>query len=157
MVILNRVSFLQAYILRLDRISVRSTWENIQLFSLTSKFVYLPSKRFRRLVDAQQDLNGDSWEEMLWDFKDLVSDLYAKWQGCLMQSLELPERIYFESIRNMTATKRGLAKSLFKLSRFIAQKFGQKVIVLIDEYEAPNNRAYDRGYFDEVGLLYTSL
>jgi hypothetical protein len=94
---------------------------------------------------------------MLSKFKSFVSRLYAKWQGCLMQSLELRERIYFESIRNMTATKRGLAKSLFKLSRFIAQKFGQKVIVLIDEYEAPNNRAYDRGYFNEVRFLYPSL
>ena len=157
MVILNRVSFLQAYILRLDRISVRSTWENIQLFSLTSKFVYLPSKRFRRLVDAQQDLNGDSWEEMLLDFRDFVSDLYAKWEDLLMPSLKLREKIYFRSICNMTTTKRDLEKSLFKLSRFVAQKFDRKVIVLIDEYKAPNNRAYDRGYFDEVGLLYTSL
>ena len=157
MVILNHVSFLQAYILRLNRISVQSTWESIQLFSVTSKFVYLLSKPFRKLVYAQQNLVGGSWEGMLSSFRDLVSVLYTEWEDYLMQSLELRERIYFESIRNMTATKRGLAKSLFKLSRFIAQKFGQKVIVLIDEYEAPNNRAYDRGYFNEVGFLYPSL
>jgi hypothetical protein len=43
------------------------------------------------------------------------------------------------------------------LSYFLAEKFRQRVIVLIDEYEAPNNRAYDHGYLDEVRSLYPSL
>jgi hypothetical protein len=94
---------------------------------------------------------------MLSDFSDLVSDLYAKWEDCLMQSLRLLDRTYFESILNKTATEGDLRKSLYKLSNFLAQKFRQRVIVLIDEYEAPNNRAYDHGYFDEVRSLYPSL
>ena len=52
LVIPNRVCFSQAYISRLDRISTRSTWESTQLFSVTSKFVYLSSKVFRQLVYA---------------------------------------------------------------------------------------------------------
>jgi len=73
-----------------------------------------------------------------------------------MQSLERPEKTYFESIRNKTATEIDSARSLYKLSLFVAEKFRRKVIVLIDEYEAPNNRAYDRGYFNEVRSLYPS-
>ena len=73
-----------------------------------------------------------------------------------MQSLKFPERTYFESIRNRTATEADLAQSLYKLSRLIAKKFRREVIVLIDEYEAPNNRAYDHGYFDKVRSLYPS-
>ena len=94
---------------------------------------------------------------MFSNFEDLVSDLYAEWADCLMQSLEPQERTYFESIRNKTATEANLMRSLYKLSRFLAQKFRQRVIVLIDEYEAPNNRAYDQGYFDQVRSLYPSL
>ena len=41
MVIPNRVSFLQACISRLDKISARNTWESIQLFSVTSRLVSL--------------------------------------------------------------------------------------------------------------------
>ena len=74
-----------------------------------------------------------------------------------MQSLKLPERTYFESIRNKTATEADFTRSLCKLSYFLAGKFRQRVIVLIDEYEAPNNRAYDHGYFDEVRSLHPSL
>ena len=39
------------------------------------------------------------------------------------------------------------------LTYFVAKRFSQKVMVLIDEYEAPNNRAYDNGYFDKVRSL----
>ena len=52
MVIPNRVCYSMAYILRLKRMFARSTWESIQLFSVTSKFVYLPSKLFENIVYA---------------------------------------------------------------------------------------------------------
>ena len=94
---------------------------------------------------------------MLSNFRDLVSDLYAEWEDCLTQSLKPPERTYFESIRNRTATEDDLTSSLYDLSCFLAKKFRRGVIVLIDKYEAPNNRAYDHGYFDEVRSLYPSL
>jgi hypothetical protein len=156
MVILNRVCFSQVYISRLDRISARSTWESIQSSSATLKFVYLPSQLFRKLVYAEQDLDGDSWEGMLSVFRNLVSNLYRQWEDCLVQSLKLPERTYFQSIRNRTATEPDLRRSLYNLSRFLAEKFSQRVIVLIDEYEVPINRAYDR-YFNNVCSLYLSM
>src|ERR1700722_6656780 len=98
-----------------------------------------------------------SWEEMLSKFKNLVSFLYRKWEDCLMASLKLPERTYFQFIRNKTATVADLKDSLYNLSSFLAENFHQGVIVLIDEYEAPINRAYEHGYFDEVRSLYVSL
>jgi hypothetical protein len=94
---------------------------------------------------------------MLSHFRFLVSDLYGEWEDCLMQSLKLPERTYFESIVNMTATEANLKRSLYNLSYFLAEKFCQRVIVLIDEYDVPNNCAYDHGYFDEVRSLSPSL
>jgi hypothetical protein len=117
--------------------------------------MYIPPKLFRRLVYAWhwQDVTGKSWAEMLSKFRDLVSDLYTEWEDCLMQSLKLQERTYFESICKKTATEADLSWSLFKLSAFLAKKFRRGVIVLIDEYKAPNNCAYDRGYFNEVRSL----
>ena len=47
--------------------------------------------------------------------------------------------------------------SLYKLSHFVAEKFGREVIVLIDEHDTPFNRAYRYGYFDEVRSLYPSM
>ena len=74
-----------------------------------------------------------------------------------MQSLRPSQRRYFESILNMTATKDELMRSLYKLTLFLADKFRRNVIVLIDEYEAPNNRAYEHGYFNDVRSPHPSI
>jgi hypothetical protein len=124
---------------------------------VTSKFVCLPYKLFRQLVYAYQDLAGKSWEGMLSNFRDLVSVLYEEWEDCLMQSLTPVQRTYFNSICLKTATEHDLTRSLYRLSYFLSKKFNRSAIVLIDEYEAPINRAYDRGYFDEVRSLYPSM
>jgi hypothetical protein len=91
---------------------------------------------------------------MLSHFKYLVSDLYREWKDCLMPSLKQPDRTYFESICFKTATEAELEMSLYTLSELLFRKFGRKVIVLIDEYEAPNNCAYEDGYFKKVRSLY---
>ena len=94
---------------------------------------------------------------MLSSFECLVSGLYSEWEDLLMPSLKPRERAYFQSICDRTATETNVARSLCELSRFLAEKFGRRVIVLIDEYESPNNYAYDLGYFDEVRSLYPHL
>ena len=94
---------------------------------------------------------------MVSTFKDLVSELYTDWEACLMPSLTKADREFFESICLKTASPSNLRRSLYKLSRFLNHKFNRKVIVLIDEYEAPNNCAYEHGYFKEVRFIYPSL
>ncbi|KAK2459529.1 hypothetical protein APHAL10511_008453 [Amanita phalloides] len=101
-----------------------------------------------------KNLASDSWEGMLLAFSNLISELYAKWRDCLVQSLMPSQRRYFESILNMTATKDELMMSLYKLTLFLADKFHRNVIVLIDEYEAPNNRAYEHGYFNDANVFF---
>lgn len=73
-----------------------------------------------------------------------------------MPSLKPADKTYFESICLMTAMNADLEWSLYSLSSFLARKFDRRVIVIIDEYEAPNNYAYDHGYFTEVRSLYSS-
>lgn len=87
---------------------------------------------------------------MLSHFQHSVSCLYKDWKDCLIQSLKRWDKIYFESICLKTATRSELKMSLYKLSHFVAEKFGREVIVLIDEHDTPFNRAYRYGYFDEV-------
>ncbi len=90
---------------------------------------------------------------MLSNFKDTVSDLYREWKDCLIQSLNPMEMTYFESICLQTATTAKFSRGLYNLTHFLARKFGRNVIVLIDEYDSPNNFAYERGYFNEVRSL----
>ncbi|MCD8396167.1 MAG: ATP-binding protein [Lachnospiraceae bacterium] len=50
--------------------------------------------------------------------------------------------------------KRGLESSLKLLSRLLNEHYGKKVIILIDEYDAPLQKAYENNYYDDmVGLI----
>ena len=71
--------------------------------------------------------------------------------------MNLQDQTYFRSICEMTVPEDDLKESLYRLSRFLAKKFCQNVIILIDEYEAPIIRAYDDGYFTNVCFLYIPL
>ena len=50
-----------------------------------------------------------------------------------------------------------LIDSLNILSRLLMQHYGQKVILLIDEYAVPLDKAFQRGYYDEMVNLIRSL
>ena len=143
-----------AYISHPIMISVKSTWESIQLFSVISKFVVL-SELFRQSTYVKQNLTGNSWEEMFWSFRVMVSDLYEESYEYLGQSLNPGEKEFFESIRLNTASE-GWMNSLKRLSTFLARKSGRGAMVFIDEYEAPNNLAYEHGFLDEVHLSFPS-
>ncbi len=43
-----------------------------------------------------------------------------------------------------------LAKSLLLLARFLHKHYGQKTIILIDEYDVPLDKAYQSGYYDAM-------
>ncbi len=50
-----------------------------------------------------------------------------------------------------------IKRSLFLLSRFLCKHYGQKVVLLIDEYDVPLDKAQQYGYYDEMVDLIRSL
>ena len=50
-----------------------------------------------------------------------------------------------------------LEDSLFMLSRFLQKHYGQRTIVLIDEYDIPLDKAYQSGYYDTMVALIRAL
>jgi hypothetical protein len=86
----------------------------------------------------------------------MVSALYKEWYQYFEHSLDPEEEAFFESIRLNTASVEHWMHSLEQLSRFLARKSGRGAMVFIDEYEAPNNRAYELGFFAKVRPSYPS-
>jgi hypothetical protein len=103
----------------------------------------------------KQNIVGDSWEAMFWSFRELVSSLYRDWYGYLFYSLSPPDQRYFESICANEAPVERWTNSLLRLCEFLAKKSLRKVMVFVDEYEAPNNLSYDQDFFERVGLSYS--
>lgn len=46
----------------------------------------------------------------------------------------------------------GIAVCLYKLFRLLSEECGQKIILLIDEYDVPLDKAYQKGYGHTVCL-----
>ena len=46
-----------------------------------------------------------------------------------------------------------LSVSLLTLSELLAKHYGKKVIILIDEYDVPLDKAFQYGYYDEMVML----
>jgi hypothetical protein len=120
-----------------------------------SKFVFL-SKLFRQPTYVKQNIIGNSWEGMFWSFTVMVSNLFNESYEYLEHSLKPGEKAFFESIRLNTAPVEHWKISLQRLSYFLARKSGRGTMVFIDEYEAPNNRAYELGFFAKVRPSYPS-
>lgn len=56
-----------------------------------------------------------------------------------------------------TMTDKVAAASLKTLSSLLSKHYGQKVILLIDEYDVPLDKAFQAGYYDEMVSLIRSL
>jgi hypothetical protein len=50
-----------------------------------------------------------------------------------------------------------LEKSLLELSRLLSKHYGRKVILLIDEYDVPLDKAFQAGYYDEMVSLIRNM
>ena len=87
---------------------------------------------------------------MFWSFRVLVLHLYEDWYEYLQDSLSQEGHKYFESIHLNKAAEEEWPHSLNRLCHFLAQKTHWKVMVFIDEYEAPYNRAYEHDFFKTV-------
>src|ERR1700674_3819603 len=94
---------------------------------------------------VKQNITGNSWEDMFSSFKRMVSNLYKEWYQYLEHILDPEEKAFFESIRLNTASEGDWRDGLQRLSVFLARKSERGAMVFIDEYEVPNNRAYDHG------------
>ena len=62
-----------------------------------------------------------------------------------------------ELVFKIERTDEALKNSLLNLSQLLQKHYGQKTIILIDEYDVPLDRAYQNGYYDEMVELIRGL
>ena len=98
-------------------------------------------------------------------YRSIISDIYQSHQ-CVRESLSKQDKKYFDEVvskelgikTTINATNQGqqldqfdeYKSSLRKLSDFLYQHYGKKVVILIDEYDVPINKGFMEGYFKEI-------
>ena len=73
----------------------------------------------------------------------------------LSEALTSVDREAFMKI--LTGNEENIENSLKTLSRLLYKHYGQKVVILIDEYDVPLDKAYQNGYYHEMVSLIRGL
>ena len=96
-----------------------------------------------------KDLKADNWESMVNYLKVLISNLCLE-NKYLLKNLDSFDKALFENYINKNAKIESLKDTLKFLTRILYEKYNKKVVVLIDEYDAPLVSAYHNKYYDNA-------
>ena len=123
----------------------RKLFENLKIYN--SEYMSEQGK-YPVIFISLKDLKGDTWEECLKRLKLFIFDLYAEFEYIREKMNEWDKRkfekvLYEKEDADYIMSLKFLSDSLYKY-------YGKKVIILIDEYDAPIINAFDKGYYNEA-------
>lgn len=104
-----------------------------------------------------KDIKVSHWEECLEKTGNLIANEFQRIQQQFDLSLTPQEEEYFEKILYEQGSKAQLEVALQQLTQFLFKTTHQKVIVLIDEYDAPIHSGYQFGYYEEIVTFMRNL
>jgi hypothetical protein len=105
-----------------------------------------------------KDIKTLSYETTLDAIRTDVQRLYSQNQYLLQSDALRPdERRHFEHMLLGEISEEDCRGSLRELSDYLARHHGQKVAILIDEYDTPIQSGYLNGFFDEVTLFFRNF
>ena len=123
----------------------KKLFENLKIYN--SEYMSEQGK-YPVIFASLKDLKADTWEECLKRLKLFIFDLYAEFEYIREKMNEWDKRkfekvLYEKEDADYIMSLKFLSDSLYKY-------YGGKVIILIDEYDAPIINAFDKGYYNEA-------
>ena len=105
--------------------------------SNTDKMIY--QGEYPVIYISLKDVKVNNWELCLEKFIGLIKKEYKKYGLILEEKRDVQEN------------------SLLNLSEHLYEKYGKKVIILIDEYDTPLVTAHSQGYYDEAIFFFRNF
>jgi hypothetical protein len=98
-----------------------------------------------------RDAKEMEWETCISKIRQIIQDEYLKHDYLLNSpKLKPQEKDYFNRVINLKGNRGDYEKSLEKLLVFLSRYYGERVVILIDEYDAPVYAGFNHGYYDEI-------
>jgi hypothetical protein len=98
-----------------------------------------------------KDVKSRHWAECEANLKEVISREYLRHRSLLDADwMDSHEKKVYREIIELTAGSSAYENSLKHLSAYLHRFYGQKTVVLIDEYDTPIQEGYLHGYYDEV-------
>ena len=129
-----------------DKEENKKLFENLKIYD--SEYMSEQGK-YPVIFVSLKDLKEDTWEECLESIKDIMYKIFNEY-NFLREKLNIVEKRQFDKIWEITGNERNFKTSLLDLSNYLNKYYGEKVIILIDEYDAPIINAFDKGYYNEA-------
>ncbi len=91
------------------------------------------------------------WETTYRKIKKLIQDEYLK-HDYLLNSPELKptEQNYIKKLIDLNGDREDFENSLEKLLIFLSRFYGERAVILIDEYDAPIHAGFTYNYYEEI-------
>ena len=101
-----------------------------------------------------KDEKHDKFEDFQMKLAFFVSEVYKKHYYLYESLIFQDDKNYFDKIINKASTKAELEMSLKNMSKYLYDYYGEKAIILIDEYDTPIQYSYSSGIYDEtIGFM----
>ena len=129
-----------------DKEENKKLFENLKIYDRE----YMSEQgKYPVIFISLKDLKEDTWEECLESIKNTMYKIFNEY-NFLREKLNVVEKRQFDKIWEITGNERNFKTSLLDLSNYLNKYYGEKVIILIDEYDAPIINAFDKGYYNEA-------
>ena len=132
----------------------RDTFKGLNISRAGEKYIQHRGK-YLVIFFSLKDIATGNYQDALRDLCGKISDLYAEY-GFLAESPALNEREkeYFLSVYNIADHEQygrdKWGKSLKMLTVYLWKHYGVKTILLLDEYDAPIQHAWEDGYYEDM-------
>ncbi|EDN67846.1 protein containing DUF1703 [Beggiatoa sp. PS] len=92
-------------------------------------------------------------EECFYQISHILKTLYLEYKPILYQTLDVEEQQYYDIITQEKGQRSHFGNALSFLMRLFHQQTSKRVIVLLDEYDAPIHAGQEHGYYEEIVLF----
>lgn len=102
------------------------------------------------LFFSLKDFSSLTWEQMQNEWRLFLQDLFLQYDFLRDTSKVQPELVErFQNLVEGKANLENMSKASALLLRIMHQYYGKKVILLLDEYDAPIEQAWENGFYKE--------
>lgn len=114
--------------------------------------------RYPVVFISLKDVNAKSYADA-YDLLVGIINEEAERLHFLLESEKITEieKIRLNSLLDEHMNMKTLSTSLRRLTSLLEKHYGEKAIVLIDEYDVPLAKAYENGYYDDMVLLIRNM
>ncbi len=128
---------------------------NLKVWQCGEKYISHYGK-YPVLFLTLKDIESSNWNDCYEGLKSKIVNIFEE-HSEIFDVLSEKEKSFYDSILMEEANSTKYSQAIGKLSAWLERLYGEKVILLIDEYDAPINDGYTYGYSEEVIIFMKNM